>query len=454
MREVAALPWQMDFLRDTTSRIKVAQGGYRSGKTVAAVMATWDLATRNPSHPILVVEPTYRMAMDVYVDTAERMLTSWGIAYDWKKSDKILHLHATDTKVYVRSADQPRSLEGITVAGLVADEWELFDPLALKVAMARVSVGPHQRYVFTGTPEGFGPGWALLLKAPRDDVRTWQIGTRENVTLTDSYVSTMEGYLDDAEKDEKLLGVRQQKNGRVYTRFDRRRHLVETKHVPYEGTLELWCDFNVGMMCWLLVEVSQDKRHAHVAREIIGYETDTQEHAERALDVIAQHIHDRTRRRVQRADVFVMKIKAPCDASARNRGALGSHASVLTGCGFRPQYASTGNPAVEDRVLSVQLTLARREGLTIDGFKCPRLVDALERQGRDASGAPSKARDPRQDLSGPLDALGYGVFWHWPALRWAANQGNDFRAQEHELARAKKADYAPSTSPMPSDVVT
>jgi hypothetical protein len=117
-----------------------------------------------------------------------------------------------------------------------------------------------------------------------------------------------------------------------------------------------------------------------------------------------------------------MHIRAPCDASGRNRGVVGSHAQVLTSHGFRPLYHASGNPEVEDRVLSVNLALARRPlMLTIDERRCPFLARAITQQGRDGAGKPAKNRDPKDDLSGPNDALGYGIWWHVPTYRYRPN---------------------------------
>jgi hypothetical protein len=435
---VGLLPHQLDVLADTASKVRVLQGGYRSGKTVAGVAAVLDMALRNAGHPLLVVEPSYRMIMDVFVATAQAMLTAWKVPFSWRKSDKILTIgKRLPVDVYCRSADEPRSLEGLTVAGCLVDEWELCGPEALRVAMARVSVGPHQRIVLTGTPEGYGPAWSMILEKPRDGTRVWTVSSKANTTLRSDYVDDMRGHFDDVTASEKLDGVRQQKGGRVYTRFDRAVHFWPCVDGKARGVeTELWCDFNIGAHCWLVVDVDYARGRAHVAREVIGHETDTEEQCVRALDVLAVHLGERHRRSYTRDDVRRMKIEAPCDASARNRAAIGSHAAVMREYGFRPLYSSRGNPAVEDRVLAVQLRLASRPArLTIDPERAPFTARAIEQQGRDASGAPAKDRDPRQDLSGPMDALGYGIHWRWPAFQIGANRSHEERQREYEESR-------------------
>jgi len=166
---------------DRTSRIKVLQGGYRSGKTVAGVAAVVDMAFRSGGFPILVVEPTYRMVVDVFVATARRMLDAWKLPYTWHKTDKILTIgRRKQVEILCRSADEPRSLEGITAGGLLVDEWELCDVEALTTAMARVSMGPCQQIVLTGTPEGYGPAYEMILAKPSPDVRQWSVTSSAN----------------------------------------------------------------------------------------------------------------------------------------------------------------------------------------------------------------------------------------------------------------------------------
>ena len=414
--EVHLLPHQLELVADRTSKVRVLQGGYRSGKTVAGVAAVLDMGLRGDGDPVLVVEPTYRMALDVFVATARRMLDAWAIPYEWKASAMTLTIGRRKRfDVLCRSADNPRSLEGLTVGGLLVDEWELCDPIALGVAMARVSIGPVQQIVLTGTPEGYGPAYEMILARPEPTTRVWTVRSKANAYLRESYVDDMAKRLDDDVAQEKLEGIRTAKGGRVYSRFDRAVHCGAP--CVTMGEIQVAADFNVGFMHWLICETDPAGRRTHVVGEVIGKNTDTAEQAERVAHWIAQYVNRTRRRVVSRRDVFDMHIPVFCDASGNARSAVTplTHVALLHQAGFRPKHGAA-NPLVADRVNTLQVLLRDRR-VTVDAAAAPWLVKGLEQQAYDGQGAPDK----RGDLDHGLDALGYLAHWQMPVWRPAPN---------------------------------
>jgi hypothetical protein len=416
--EATLLPHQLALVGDRTSRIRVLQGGYRSGKTVAGVAAVVDMAFRSGGFPILVVEPTYRMVVDVFVATARRMLDAWKLPYTWHKTDKILTVgKRKQVEILCRSADEPRSLEGITAGGLLVDEWELCDVEALTTAMARVSMGPCQQIVLTGTPEGYGPAYEMILAKPSPDVRQWSVTSSANSYLSSTYVESMRQRMDDSTASEKLDGVRTAKGGRVYGRFDRRVHCVSP--VVNRGTIQIACDFNVRYMHWIVVETDQSQRTTHVVGEVIKEGgTTTDEHAERVAQWIAQYLTRTRGRHYTRDDVYQMRLQAFVDASgtALRSTSTKSDVALLTQAGFRAVHGNA-NPPVKDRVNTLNV-LFRDRRVTVDAAAAPVLTRALETQALDKHGDPDK----RGDIDHGIDALGYLCHWQWPVHRPRANQ--------------------------------
>ncbi len=421
---------QIAIVDDVTSRIIVAEGGYRGGKTFGLACKALDLARRN-ARPVVFGAPTWPMVEQVFVETLREVCSLMGIAFSWNAYHKTATVYRRHPRrIICRSLDNPRSAEGLTSSSAIVDEWELCHPQAIKTINARITAGAVTQLVLGGTPEGFGPAYDLILKNPQPSTTVVKLPTSGNAHhLREDYLDSQRAVLDETEQAEKLDGVRQQKGGLVYRRLHRPTTFgTRCIHPDEPVDLEVWCDFNVGAQCWYLVEVHRPTRRFHVVLEMVGYDVDTDQHAARVTSYIADYLTRRSRSkvRVDADDVRRMHLAAPCDASGRNRGALGSHATVLTSHGFRPRYSSKGNPDVEDRVLAVNVALGQRPTrLTIDEAACPFLARAITQQGRDPSGAPSKNKDPRNDLSGPVDALGYGVFWHSPVFRYRVNATTD-----------------------------
>ena len=67
MKDIRLLPHQHAFVVDEQSPVVVLKGGFRAGKTVAAVMKAIRMAERCYPLPVVVMEPTYRMVERVFI---------------------------------------------------------------------------------------------------------------------------------------------------------------------------------------------------------------------------------------------------------------------------------------------------------------------------------------------------------------------------------------------------
>lgn len=418
--QMALLPHQIELLEQRAAKIRVLQGGYRSGKTVAGVAAVVDMGFRSEGHPILVLAPTYRLIRDVFIEEAMRRLDEWKLPHKLHKSDAVLTIGGRhfSFKVICRSAEKPRSTEGLTVGGLLVDEWELCSVEALMVAIARVSIGPCLQIVLTGTAEGYGPAYDLILKKP--DAGTWvkSVNTGANTKLPPGYVATLRKHMDADTAGEKIDGVRRAKGGRTYSRFDRSIHGT-VPCVPtgtgggVGGGVQVWADFNVSHMTWVVAEVDRDRKRAHIIGELIGpEENDTEKQAAKMKIYLADYFTRVRGVRCTPEDVARMKLHVYCDASgsARNAVTPQTHLTLLRQAGFKPKSGGK-NPLVANRVNTVQVMLMDRR-LTIDVERAPWTTTCFENQ-KNVDGVPDKS----SNLDHALDAIGYGCHWQFPVER-------------------------------------
>ena len=408
-------------LADRGPGIRVVSGGYGSGKTSLGVAFCVDLGLRAGEHgPILCTEPSYPMVRDVMERSIMENLDRWAVPWRHWKQSHIFEIGRTKRfELWCRSLDRPRSTEGINAIGAWIDEWELCDPEALVPAMSRVRVGDALEIMATGTPEGYGPAYDLILAKPSPTTRAYVIRTTDNPFLPQSYVDESRARLGTAEAiSEKLEGVRTARGGRVYGRFDRRVHCASPAVKPGSGRIMIGCDFNVRFMHWVVCEIDEDRRVAHVVGEVIREGgTTTDEHAERVADWIARYIERTRGRRLSRSEIHGMKIPAYVDASGtalRSTSSL-SDVHLLLQAGFRPVHGRA-NPPVVDRVNTLNV-LFRDRRVTVDADAAPVLCKALETQALDKHGEPEK----RGDIDHGIDALGYLCHWQWPVHRPRAN---------------------------------
>lgn len=418
MRDIKLLPHQHAFVVDEVSPVVVLKGGFRAGKTVAAVIKALQMAERAWPLPVVVMEPTYRMIERVFVETARRMFGQWAIPVDWRKSSAELVAWPSTSRplrMLCVSAERPETIMGITAGGGLVDEWELCGEEAVVAVRSRLTPlrdGGAPQLALVGTPEGFGFGYRWTEEAPLPGLRLISARTADNRYVGAGYAEAMRTVLSEAEAREKLEGIRTAPTGVVYSRFSRAAHCRPPPRETGAFKLQVWADFNVDPMVWALAWVGPDS--AYVAREVIGRHTDTMAHADYCMRICAEELG------VREDEARRYGIELVCDASgsARHTSSTYSDVAICTRAGFRVKHPAS-NPLVEDRVASVQRVLAEGR-LFVDPARATYLVRCLETQPYDSAGRPSK--DPSLGLDHGADVIGYGVFWSWPAWKPRANQ--------------------------------
>lgn len=410
-------PKHLAILADRGPGVRVVSGGYGSAKTSLGFAFVVDLGLRHGElGPILGTEPSYPMVRDVMEQTAIKFLDMWRLPYRHWKADHIFEIGGRKRfEFWCRSLDRPRSVEGVNAIGYWGDEWELCDVDALIPAMQRVRVGEALEIMLTGTPEGFGAPYDLVLANRSPTTREYIISMQDNPFLPSSYVEESERRLGtESLIAEKIHGVRMAKGGRVYGRFDRQ---INTSPVvePGKGVIQIGCDFNVRFMHWVIAETDLEGRRAHIVGEVIKEGgTTTDEHAERVAEWIAAYMSRTRGRHYDRTDVYRMKIKAFIDASGSSLRTTSSFSDfmLLTQAGFRP-ICDKANPPVRERINTVNV-LFRDRRVSVDVAACPILAKGLETQALDKNGEPEKKGN---NLDHGLDALGYLAWHQWPVHR-------------------------------------
>jgi hypothetical protein len=405
-------------IRDRRSKILIYRGGYRSGKTGFLVAKAFDLGCEHWPHPVLAVEPSYTMIRSVFVEAAMRLCSLWRLRCHYSVSRKVLTIgDRNPVEIWCRSADKPRSLEGLTVGSLVGDEWELWPIESLKVAMARVSVGPLQQIVLGGTPEGYGPGYRLLEEKRAPGTRVIISRTTDNRFVMEQnpdYANDLRSRLSESEASEKIEGLRMAPEGRVFTRFDAAVHgsfaAADAKH----GRIEVWCGFVEKKMVWAFVLVDLARAAFHICGEIVTEHTDSQAQSMKALHWLQAWFKEKGNRDISIASLRDMRIHAQCDAEGQNRTERAPRTHLVNlqeVAGFITDYPRK-NPSIEDRVATTQKALAELR-LTTDPKAAPFFTRCLAQLRKGDDGKPERDGD----LEHGAHVIGNGVMWHKPSTR-------------------------------------
>ena len=174
------LPWQQTVFADKT-RFKVVAAGRRCGKSRLAATTLIIEALRCPAgSAVLYVAPTNGQARQIIWDVLLE------IGRDVIQNSHINNMDITminGAKIYVRGADRPDTLRGVSLTYAVLDEVADIKPEAWEQVI-RASLSDRKgRAIFIGTPKGRNWFYDLFKMGQEEsdpDWKSWHFTTQDN----------------------------------------------------------------------------------------------------------------------------------------------------------------------------------------------------------------------------------------------------------------------------------
>lgn len=420
---VKLLKHQFEFVDDTYTRYLGLIAGFGAGKTKSFCMKAIHLASLNIGHTGALLEPIGNMINDVLVPMFEECLQEVGVQYTFKASPlpvfKLRFKRGTTT-ILMRSGENYRRLAGLNLAFFGVDEIDTINKNTAwpmwRMLQSRLRQGNVYQGFCTTTPEGFN--WAyefFVVDGHKDDRKVIRAKTQDNIFLPPDFIqSLLDNYpaeLIKAYLDGEFVNLT---SGTVYYKFDRQLNHSdytvddllnenEPKRDIYGQKLPLpplhiGMDFNINKMA-AVIHIIDDLGPIAVD-EVIGAR-DTED----IINLIKERYPQ-------------FKINVYPDSSGKSRdtsNAAQTDITLLQRAGFGVYYNST-NPAVKDRINSMNMALCDNNGIRryrINTKKCKQYTEALEQQVYDKFGQPDKAHDKDH----PNDAGGYFITYKFPVRR-------------------------------------
>ena len=174
------LPWQQEVFNDNT-RFKVVAAGRRCGKSRLAATTLLIEGLRCPSgSAVLYVAPTNGQARQII----------WNVLLDLGR-DVIAGSHVNNQDItlingaviYVRGADRPDTLRGVSLTYAVLDEVADIKPEAWEQVIRASLSDKKGRGLFIGTPKGrnwFNDLYKLGQGGEDEDWKSWHFTTKDN----------------------------------------------------------------------------------------------------------------------------------------------------------------------------------------------------------------------------------------------------------------------------------
>lgn len=174
------LPWQQEVYKDPT-RFKVIAAGRRCGKSrLAATMLIIEGLRCPPGSAVLYVSPTMgqsrQIVWDLLLDLGREII----------QTSNVNNLDITlinGARIYVRGADRPDTLRGVSLTFAVLDEVADIKPQAWEQVIRASLSDKKGKAIFIGTPKGrnwFHDLWKLGQDGADSDWKSWHFTTKDN----------------------------------------------------------------------------------------------------------------------------------------------------------------------------------------------------------------------------------------------------------------------------------
>lgn len=403
------MPHQVEFVMDDTTPIQGFVGGYRAGKTEAAVWKCIRCAAEVfPGEDGVFLAPIAGMNQRNAVPIFRRLMPTTGLKYDIEAlSNKRVEYFDIEVGSKVSRIWLGISAENYTRMNGMSLAWGGFDEADLcrsaEVAYDafvelgnRLSESPGAIQFAVSTPEGYGFMYRRWVEEASEKTKIWHVDMRDNFLLPPGYI---ESRLENIPASKQKAYIEGQfaniYTSTVYSDYDRNLNDSDLtiEKVDQYVPLHIGMDFNIDHMAAVVHVVVNNEPHA--VDELC-------EVKDTATMITA------IKKRYPGRQIIVYP-----DASAKNRNPAGLDTSMqlLRNAGFKV-VVNAANPAVGDRINSMNamfLNAAGQRRYKVNSRMCPTYVKCLERQAW-IKGEPDKSNN----VDHPLDAAGYFIVKVYP----------------------------------------
>lgn len=416
--------WQQEALF-SKARVRSLAASRQIGKSVTLRAICLKEMLENPGIQILYLCPTIKQCKAIGfrpMFLANDSIFPEHLIKSINKTEMSVEL-TNGSRIMFAGTEAIEKLRGLTCDLLILDEYAIMSSEVMTVLEPIISAR-NGRIVIAATPKGYNHfhdiiqkgilGTAQFVKGyrswivPIDDERVVVPFKEQRIA---NAKSTMSIYAYEQEYRCSFSALK----GAVYPSYSVV-HNQSNKELNRDMPLFIGLDFNVGKMCAVVAQrypiehkneqgrIIRRTEDIHIVDEVVIENTNTQAMA------------NELKRRYGTQWEGRIFIYPDASGSARKTSAtLGStDHTILQSSGFNLQVPKK-NPEISDRVNAVNAKLcnAAEERMLFVHPRCKTLIQSLTSQAYDKNGKPEK-KNGVDDLSGPVDALGYMINFIYP----------------------------------------
>ena len=192
--DLSLIPWQQEVYEDI-SRFKVVAAGRRCGKSHLAAVSLIVSALNGQPGKVFYVAPTQGMARDILW---EKIFELAGEIVEGSNINNLTITLAGGNTIYLKGADRPDTLRGVSLKYLVMDELAFMKQDVWEAILRPALSDLKGKALFIGTPEGrnhFYDMWMGGYSGAWDDWSAWQFTSRDNPFLDPKEINHAEATL-------------------------------------------------------------------------------------------------------------------------------------------------------------------------------------------------------------------------------------------------------------------
>lgn len=235
-------PKQQELHRDS-HRYKVIRCGRRFGKTVFAVNYMIEQAVLKPGD-YWFVAPTYRQAKEI----AWRLLLGYLPAeLIRKKNETELSVDlVTGSRIALKGADNPDSLRGVKLHGVVLDEYAFTDPYAWDV-IRPILADVKGWAIFISTPNGYNHFYELYLaEIKNENYKSYHFTSYDNPYLDPQEIDDARATMSEERFAQEFMAEFTKRAGTIWP-FSRDQHIKPKRNPTSQSVLYGSIDFGFAI---------------------------------------------------------------------------------------------------------------------------------------------------------------------------------------------------------------
>lgn len=228
-------------VHESSDRFKVLNWGRRTGKSTLAINEATFKGLKSKGR-YWIVSPTYKQSKNIYWKSLINEIPAKLIV---KRNESEMYIELINgSLIELKGADNPDSLRGAGIQGVVLDEYAFMKPDVWEEIIRPMLLDSKGWAIFISTPNGFNHFYTIAEQAK--EKKNWSYyhaTTYDNPYIDKAELDEERTHTDPDTFAQEYLGEFKKVKGLVYPSFDRETHVRKSDEIPNDGTRYCGIDF-------------------------------------------------------------------------------------------------------------------------------------------------------------------------------------------------------------------